>query len=329
VIIDAHTHSWPRWPYPPAVPQARSRGAYQNLIHEMDAAGVGTAVVVSAALAGQADNNEYAAAAVSACPGRLRQFVDVDSRWSPAYHTAGAAGRLAELTARLSPAGVSHYLAAGNDGWLRSAEGRAFFAEAGRQGLAISLAATPAWFADICELAASVPGTPVLLNHLALAMTVSDGLDVVRHGAARDNLIVKVSGYYYGSDRPWDYPFTGQLEVVRAFYQAWGPRRMVWGSDYPASTPHITYRQSLEVLREHASFIDPADLPLVLGGTMAGILGCLAVARPEPGSDLRTTTNAERPVEPSFRNFHGTFPLGGNKPVEKRRLISGERECSA
>jgi hypothetical protein len=67
----------------------------------------------------------------------------------------------------------------------------------------------------------------------------------------------------------------------------------------------------------------------VLGGTMAGILGCLAVARPEPGSDLRTTTNAERPVEPSFRNFHGTFPLGGNKPVEKRRLISGERECSA
>ena len=278
MIIDAHTHSWARWPYPPDVPQARSRGAYQNLIHEMDAAGVGTAVLVSAALPGQADNNEYVAAAVSACTGRLRQFADADSRWSPAYHTAGAAGRLAELAARLSPAGVSHYLAAGNDGWLRSAEGHAFFAEAERQGLAISLAATPAWFADICERAASVPATPVLLNHLALATTASDGMDIVcqgilRQGAARDNLIVKVSGYYYGSDRPWDYPFTGPMEIVRAFYETWGPRRMVWASDYPASTPHITYRQSLEVLREHASFIAPADLPLMLGGTMAGILG--------------------------------------------------------
>lgn len=273
MIIDAHTHSWPRWPYRPDVQEARSRGAYQNLIHEMDAAGVGTAVLVSAALAGQADNNEYVAAAVSACPGRLRQFADADSRWSPAYHTAGAVGRLAELAARLKPAGVSHYLAAGNDGWLRSAEGHAFFAEAERQGLVISLAATPAWFADICELAASVPGTPVLLNHLGLALTTADGPDIVRLGAGRDNLIVKVSGYYYGSDRPWDYPFTGPMEIVRAFYQTWGPRRMVWASDYPASTPHITYRQSLEVLREHASFIDPADLPLVLGGTMASILG--------------------------------------------------------
>ncbi len=47
---------------------------------------------------------------------------------------------------------------------------------------------------------------------------------------------------------------------------------MVWGSDYPACTPHISYRQSLEVLREHAGFIAPADLPLVLGGTMSALL---------------------------------------------------------
>jgi L-fuconolactonase len=283
VIVDAHAHAWPRWPYPAPVPDPRTRGCYQQLIHEMDAAGVGQAVVVSAALPGSLDNNDYVAGAVAACPGRLHQLVDVDSRWSESYHRPGAAGRLAALCDRLSPAGVSHYLAADNDGWLRSGEGRAFFAAAGRRGLVVSLAAAPGWFADVCEVAASVPQTQVLLNHLALVMLHEDGvaagLDVVRRGAAQHNLIVKVSGYYYGSPRPWQYPFTDRLEIVRAFYETWGPRRMVWASDYPNSAPHITYRQSLEVLREHAAFIDPADLPAVLGGTMRALLdgGQLAV----------------------------------------------------
>lgn len=271
MIFDAHTHSWP------------SRGCYQDLVREMDTAGVDAAVVVSAALSGNLDNNEYVASAVAACPGRLHQLVDVDSRWNPAYHRAGAAGRLAELCDRMSaagqpPAGVSHYLEAGNDRWLLSDEGRAFFAAAARRGLIVSLAAAPGWFADIREVAASIPATPVLLNHLALVMLhpdgVAAGLDVVRQGArpGADNLIVKVSGYYYGTDRPGDYPFTDRLEIVRAFYETWGPRRMVWASDFPNSAPHITYRQSLEVLREHARFIAPADLPLVLGGTLRAIL---------------------------------------------------------
>jgi L-fuconolactonase len=272
MIVDAHTHSWACWPYPPTAAEATSRGCYQNLIHEMDAAGVAAAVVVSAALAGNHGNNEYVAAAAAACPGRLYLFADVDSRWSPRYHTSGAASRLASLAGRLAPAGVSHYLAAENDGWLRSDEGRAFFTQAGRRGLAVSLAAGPGWFDDIRAAAASVPGTPVLLNHLALVMLDPDGRGVVRRGAQIPNLIVKVSGYYYGSDRPWDYPFADRLEIVRAFYETWGPGRMAWASDYPASAPHITYRQSLELLREHAGFIDPADLPLVLGGTMRAVL---------------------------------------------------------
>ena len=85
MIVDAHTHSWAR------------RGCYQHLIRELDAAGVAAAVVVSAALAGNPGNNEYVAAAVAACPGRLYQFADVDSRWSKSYHRSGAVGRLAAL----------------------------------------------------------------------------------------------------------------------------------------------------------------------------------------------------------------------------------------
>jgi predicted TIM-barrel fold metal-dependent hydrolase len=241
--------------------------------------------VVSAAFPGDPGNNDYVAGAVAACPGRLYQFADVDSRWSESYHRPGAAARLAEVCDRLSPAGVSHYLKARDDGWLRSSEGRAFFAAANRRHLAVGLAASPDWFADVRSAAATVPDTPVLLNHLGLVMLhpdgVAAGLDIVRRGAGQPNLIVKVSGYYYGNDRPWNYPFLDRLMIVRAFYEAWGPHRMAWASDFPASGPHITYRQGLEVVREHADFIDPVDLPLVLGGTMGAVLdGTWAADRP-------------------------------------------------
>jgi L-fuconolactonase len=86
------------------------------------------------------------------------------------------------------------------------------------------------------------------------------------------NLLVKVSGYYYGHPRPWDYPYPGPMEIVRAFYEHWGPKRMVWASDFPSVLRHMSYRQSLEILREHAPFIAPGDLPDVLGGTLQRFL---------------------------------------------------------
>ena len=38
MIIDSHTHAWPRWPYQPPVPDDESRGKIEQLLHEMDLA---------------------------------------------------------------------------------------------------------------------------------------------------------------------------------------------------------------------------------------------------------------------------------------------------
>ncbi|WP_229405941.1 amidohydrolase [Micromonospora sp. NBRC 110038] len=277
MIVDAHTHAWPRWPYRPPVPDDATRGGVEVLLHEMAAAGVDRAVVVAAEIDRNADNNDYVAAAVARHPGRLHHFADLDSRWSPRHHTAGAADRLAALADRYPLAGISHYLGPDNDGWLRSADARALFAAAERRGLLMGLAAGPAWHADLRALAATVPGLPILCNHLALVPPwpggVADALARVLDPAAPANLIVKVSGLQYGAADPWDVPHRAALDVVRAYYETWGPRRLVWGSDHPASGAAMTYRQSLEAVRRHCDFIAPADLPLVLGGTLAGLLG--------------------------------------------------------
>ncbi len=83
MILDAHCHTWARWPYQPAVPDPDSRGAAANLVWEMDRAGVERAVIICAAIGENADNNDYAAAQAGRFDGRLVPFADIDSRWAP------------------------------------------------------------------------------------------------------------------------------------------------------------------------------------------------------------------------------------------------------
>jgi L-fuconolactonase len=275
VIIDAHTHVWKTWPHEPPVPDRNSRASFANLLFEMDRSGVDKAVIVSARLPGNDDNNEYGASAVAAHPDRLLQMADIDSRWSAEYHTPQAADRLERLVERYAPAGVSHYLRSDNDGWLTSEEGRAFFAVADRHRLIVSVAATPAWLGDLRLVASACPSAVVLLNHLAGVMLWPEGEDaglaLALEGEDVPNLLVKVSGYYYGHARPWDYPYRDRARIVRTFFEKWGPRRMVWGSDFPGVLAHMSYRQSLEVLREHGPSPD-SERDRVLGETMQLVL---------------------------------------------------------
>jgi predicted TIM-barrel fold metal-dependent hydrolase len=60
--------------------------------------------------------------------------------------------------------------------------------------------------------------------------------------------------------------------VLARIFDAFGPERLCFGSDFPASTRFCTFRQTLEAVREHCSFFSPQDLALVLGGTLRRLL---------------------------------------------------------
>ena len=276
MIIDAHTHVRPRWPYRPDVPDSDSRGRAENLLMEMDRAGVDAAFIVNARIDNAEDNNEYGAEVAAAHPGRLLQVADIDSRFGPDYHRPGAADRLRATIDRFDPAGVSHYLAPENDGWLLSDEGSDFFRVADEARLILTFAAPPAWYADLRAVARRFPSLAILVNHLAVVWLFPDGpdaaLDLVLDDEELPNLLVKVSGYYYGHERPWDYPYRDRLGVVRAFADSWGVDRMVWASDWPSLLPHHSYRQALAVLPEHADFLTADEVARIQGGTLERLL---------------------------------------------------------
>ena len=276
LVVDSHTHVWPRWPHKPAVPDPATRASVEHLVFEMDANGIDQAVLAAARLEGCADNNDYVAGALTKYPGRFHHFADADCRWAPEYHSPGAAARLRALAEQYVIAGVSHYVGPENDGWLVSPEGMEFFSEASRLGLIVALAANPAWHADVWAVARAFPDLTLVLHHLGLVLLwkdgVDDGLRRVLPAGDLPNLKVKVTGFFYGTDQPWEYPLPKAVEVVHRFYDSWGPARLLWGSESPNFRGHLSYRQSLEIVRTHCSFIPAAEMDMVLGGNLDALL---------------------------------------------------------
>ena len=65
-----------------------------------------------------------------------------------------------------------------------------------------------------------------------------------------------------------DYPWTDTHGLVEEVYQAFGPRRIMWGTDWPVCLSHAEYGQTLSVVKEEFSkFIAAEDMEWVLGGT--------------------------------------------------------------
>ena len=94
-------------------------------------------------------------------------------------------------------------------------------------------------------------------------------LDEVIASAAVPNIHVKMSGWHYVSSTPWAFPYSDVEPVVRALYNAFGPERLHWGSDYPVCQLRgMTYRQSLEAFRSYTPFIPDSDKARILGDSL-------------------------------------------------------------
>jgi predicted TIM-barrel fold metal-dependent hydrolase len=275
MIVDCHTHAWERWPYEPRVPDHEQRGRVEQLLWEMDRNGVDRAVLVCARIDHNPGNNEYVAACVRRYPERLVQFADVDCSWTDTYHQPGAAERLAAAASALQLKGYTHYLRDDRD-WFDSEEGLRFFETTARLGLIASLALGPAWQPSLRRLARRFPTVPFLCHHRAGARAAEPppfaGLTEILRSAEVPNIHIKLSGFHYASQVPWDYPHSDTRWIVRRLYEHFGPERLCWASDYPPVLMHMTYRQSLEAVRTHCPFIPPRDQELVLGGNMQRLL---------------------------------------------------------
>lgn len=269
VVIDMQVHVWrplrPGEQWDPVWPPHREPFLVEDLLAAMDETGVDRAVLVTPASVGFNDGYLLEAA------GRWPQRFAVMGRIDPT--ASGAPERLATwldqpgMVALRFGIPVEPWIT-----WLRDGALDWCWPEAERLGIPTSVYA-PGSTNCLGPIAARHPDLTLIVDHLALPLRtgpaafseLGEVLDLARY----PNVFVKVSALPLYSSEP--FPFRDLHPHIRRVYDAFGPQRMMWGSDL--SRMRCTYREALGLFAEGCDFLSADDRSWILGRTAARVLG--------------------------------------------------------
>lgn len=158
--------------------------------------------------------------------------------------------------------------------WLQTDAMRAIWRCAAERGFAICPLLSPESLPALGAMCAAHRNATVVIDHLArigMASSPDEQSIAALCALARyPRVYVKVSAFYaLGRKIP---PYEDLAPLLRRVVEAFGPERLMWGSDSPfqAQPPH-TYRASLELVRDHLPFLKEQDRCWLLGKTAEGL----------------------------------------------------------
>jgi len=83
---------------------------------------------------------------------------------------------------------------------------------------------------------------------------------------ALPRVFVKIS--HTGSISRQAYPCLDAQEYVKRLYAAYGPERLMWGTDWPVCKKWTSYEKTLMVVREEMKFLNDRDKSWILSKTV-------------------------------------------------------------
>ena len=271
-IADAQVHIWaPNTPERPWAPGNVHRAIpleADELLREMDAAGVHRTVLVPPSL--DADRNDLALAAAQRHPDRFA----VMGRLNP--DLPGARGMVANW--RGHQPGMLGLRYSFNRPHMISAltEGRLdwLWEEAEKAGLPVMMLIAIPMAPVIDRIAVRHPALKLVMDHLALTQGKFDDeafrdYDQVLALGKRPNIAVKASALpCYTKD---SYPYRRLHPQLKRVYDAFGPKRIFWGTDL--SRLPCTYRQAIAMFTEEIPWFTTEDKEWIMGRGLCEWLG--------------------------------------------------------
>ena len=122
-------------------------------------------------------------------------------------------------------------------------------------------------------IVARYPGVKVVLDHIGGAPTDEGGeaplLGNVLKFAQYPNTYVKFTPQGHKSQE--DYPFKDTHGAFHKIYDAFGPKRLMWGTDFPHVIRDLGYGRALDLFREHMDFLSDEDKEWILGKTALSV----------------------------------------------------------
>jgi predicted TIM-barrel fold metal-dependent hydrolase len=138
-----------------------------------------------------------------------------------------------------------------------------------KENLAMCLLINPDALPAVRRRCENFPDTPVVIDHLArigLAGPIIDrDIQALCALARYPKVKVKVSAFdALGEKKP---PHLDLAPLIKRVHEAFGPKRLMWGTDCPFQVQSETYADSISLLRDRLDFFSTEDKEWILRRT--------------------------------------------------------------
>jgi L-fuconolactonase len=261
-MIDPHVHVWkhdPKYPFAEGAKLPERDAAPETLLDLMNANGVAKTVIIQ--VIHYKYDNRYLADVLKQYPGKFRGVCRVDPL-DPA-----APDHLSKLTeqgfrgVRLSPAGNA------SGDWFHGPLMPPLWKRCADLKVPMTVLAPITRMPEVGLLLERTPELTVVIDHMAdCPIDQPQELEKLIALQRYPNLFVKISHTWSISRE--DYPWKDAQEYVQRLHHAFGPRRLMWATDWPIIEPRSTYARALSVVREEMHFLNAEDLEWMLSKTV-------------------------------------------------------------
>lgn len=274
MIVDSQVHIWSvGCPHP--LHRQISSFSKDEVLKEMDAAGVGAAVIHPPLW--DPNSNELAIEAARQHPDRFSVL-----GWIP-LDCVKSRHRIASWNTRPGMLGLRFYFRPHQKTWPTDGTMDWLWPAAQEAQLPIALMAGD-FLPVVGNIAMKYPGLRLIVDHLGTSSHTTDEaafstLPELLTLAKFPNVAVKASAAPSYSSEP--YPYRNIQTYLRQIYDAFGPHRMFWGSDITRLS--CPWRQVITLFTEELPWLSAHDKELIMGRALCDWIGW----KIRPGEDRR------------------------------------------
>jgi L-fucono-1,5-lactonase len=274
MIVDAHLHLWDAqhtpqpWMQPEHASIARPFGP-DDLQPLLKRNGIEAVVVVQGACLDSDTDYVFAEA-------ERHEWIAAVTAWLALDDPDRAMTRLAELETRPAFRGVRHLIHDEDDEhWILRPRVRESLALLEERDVILELPVVfPRHFGDVVVLAERFPRLRIVIDHLGKPPLGRDDMPAwgrdLRHAAAFPNVLAKLSGLNTAIERA-DWGVDDLLPSWEIALDAFGPERLMCGSDWPVLLLNGDYDRVWDANVQLVERLSPADAAMLLGGNAARV----------------------------------------------------------
>ena len=261
-ILDPHVHVWshdPHFPFAPGAKVPDFDATPEMLLDLMKANGVEKTVIIQ--VIHYRYDNSYLAMVLKKYPQFFQGVCRVDPL-DPA-----APDQLSQLTeqgfrgVRLSPAGDA------SGDWIRGPLMPPLWKRCDSLKVPMTVLAPIGRIPDVRKLIEKYPDLTVVIDHMAdCPVDHPEQLESLVALERYPKVFVKISHTWSLSKQ--SYPWLDSQQLVKRLYDTFGPKRLMWDTDWPIAKERATYAQRLTVVRDDMKFLNADDKSWILSKTV-------------------------------------------------------------